>query len=71
MLIPTSIVIEGHILGDWEHGIWCPTCALPSAHQVTILWAYRHNLSPAGRCHMTVCTDCGHRTYDDPRWPGH
>lgn len=45
-------------LFDKQHGIWCPTCALPSAIAATFAVRIGDKLSLSVR---TICQDCGGR----------
>lgn len=41
-----------------EVGVWCPSCALPSAVTITVLWADTRTLRVVLRQTFTVCVEC-------------
>jgi len=52
------VVIELHML-DYETGLWCPTCALPSVCQLSVATVDPEDLRMFGRLVWRVCDDCG------------
>lgn len=53
-----EIVIENTIGDLMETGLWCPSCALPSAVRVEVLWFERDTLKLAFTSTVVVCEEC-------------
>lgn len=52
--------IEVHFLwDDAEIGVWCASCALPSAYRVPIIGIDERTLGTHFRFHVVACVECG------------
>lgn len=55
--MPLTFTLEAHPTAV-EHGIWCPSCALPSAIRVTVALADAGSLRVEGHRYGTHCPTC-------------
>jgi len=51
--------VEVHIVAE-RPGVWCDTCALPSAVELDTVLVGPKCLTVIARDTVTVCGDCGH-----------
>lgn len=52
------LTLRALVMDPTEHGLWCDSCALPSAMRFPILWYEEDTLRVALRMTVVTCPEC-------------